>query len=92
MDLLEDLKLLSKNAAKLSRKLSEWDGKVEQFTEIAAEEVRKRGIAIIQEEITTALEKAPEFAYPPLETQLRTVFSNPELIRVKPEGVRIAYE
>jgi len=92
MDLIEDLLLLSKNAAKLARKLSDWEGKVEQFTEIAAQKVRELGIAIIQDEITRALIEAPEFAYPPLEDRLRAVFSSPEIIKTRREGVRIAAE
>ena len=94
MDFIKSLELLSKNSAKLARKLSEWEGKVEQFADVALREVRENSTIIIQEEITNALEKAPEFAYPPLEERLRAIFSNPEIVKSRGRGggIRLAVE
>ena len=84
-----DLQFLSRNAAKLARKLGEFEGNVEMLRDIVASRISGEAVDILLEELRKAIVVSKEYNDPVFRGDLERVFSNPAMIRIGRAGVNI---
>ena len=85
----KDLGYLSRNAAKLAKKLGELEGNTEMLRGIVASRISDEAIGILLEELRKAIIDSKEYNDPLFAGPLERVFSNPAMIRVTRSGVSI---
>lgn len=85
----KDLRFMSRNAAKLSRKLGEFIGTADRFLGIAVERLDGQDQSILLEELNSAITQSVEYDWPEYRAQLMSVFLNPEMIQYSESGVDI---
>jgi len=93
--LSQDLKFISRNAAKLARKLSEFVGTPEMLAAMAANRIIDEALSIILEELERAINVRPmtgkvsEYSHPLLREKLIEVFSNPAILTITRDRIDI---
>ena len=88
-DFEQTLTLLSKNSAKLARKLGEFEGNADMLRGIVAGRISQEASGILIEELRKAIVTSKEYDDPIFAGQLLMVFSNPALIRINKSGANI---
>jgi len=86
---VQDLQFTSRNAAKLSKKLGEFIGTPEMFLGMAAERLDGQDQTILLSELSSAIGRSEEYNDPLLRERLINVFSRPEIIQYRQDGVDI---
>ncbi len=85
----KDLTFLSRNAAKLAKKLGEFEGNAEMLRGIVAGRISGEASGILVEELRKAIITSKEYNDPIFAGQLEMVFSNPAMIRITRAGASI---
>lgn len=81
-DLKTDLQFISRNAAKLAKKLGELEGNTEMLRGIIADRISEEAIGILLDELGRAIVASKEYNDPIFRGQLERVFSNPAMIKI----------
>lgn len=88
-DYANDLQFLTRNAAKLSRKLGEFSGNVSVLRTIVYTSVIDEIMIILRNELDAAIIRSREYDISPFRERLESAFSNPALVKIERDKVNI---
>lgn len=88
-DFQSDLTSISKNSAKLARKLSEFEGSTTLFAGMVANEIMDDAYTILLGNLSAAIAESKEYTLPELSGKLIEVFSRPGIITITKDKVDI---
>jgi hypothetical protein len=90
LDVSQYLQFTSRNAAKLARKLGDFEGNPEFLASTAADIIYDRARGVLMSRLESAISQAPaEFQYPAMAEQLIHVFSDPDMLTFTRNGVQL---
>lgn len=89
MTIEDELKFISRNAAKLARKVGEFEGRTSLLQELAAERTLDAAHVLLINNLRAAIASHKEYDWGPLRDRLLDVFNNPAMISFTKSGVKI---
>lgn len=88
-DLQSNLTAISKNSAKLARKLSDFEGSTALFAGMVASEIMDDAYGILLGTLRSAIAESEEYSLPEFSNRLLDVFSRPGIITITKDRVDI---